>query len=112
MVYGHTAYARQCMLGRSKVLENGIVTSFTITLTNNDDRTIHLKPGSLYRVTVDGDETTTEKIGEDSVTKDLKSGESHTASFSQDPMGGEQGNGGIGICFRLYRADREIHVGE
>ena len=66
----------------SKVLENGIVTSFTITLTNNDDRTIHLKPGSLYRVTVDGDETTTEKIGEDSVTKDLKSGESHTASFS------------------------------
>jgi hypothetical protein len=26
--------------------------------------------------------TTTEKIGEDSVTKDLKSGESHTASFS------------------------------
>lgn len=66
----------------SKVLENGIVSSFSITLTNNDDRTIHLKPGSLYRVTVDGDETTTEKIGEDSVTKDLKSGESHTASFS------------------------------
>ena len=66
----------------SKVLENGIVSSFTITLTNNDDRTIHLKPGSLYRVTVDGEETTTEKIGEDSVTRDLKSGESHTASFS------------------------------
>ena len=66
----------------SKVIENGVVTSFTITLTNKDERTIHLKPGSLYRVTVDGDERTLEKIGEDSVTKDLKSGESHSASFS------------------------------
>ena len=66
----------------SKVTENGIVTSITITLTNNDSRTIHLKPGALYRVTVDGDMTTTEKIGEDSVTKDLRSGESHSAYFS------------------------------
>ena len=67
----------------SKVIENGLVTSFTITLTNKEtDRTIQLKPGSLYRVTVDGDERTMEKIGEDSVNKNLGPGESHSASFS------------------------------
>jgi hypothetical protein len=67
----------------SKVIENGLVTSFTITLTNKEtDRTIQLKPGSLYRVTVDGDDTTVEKIGEDSVNKNLGPGESHSASFS------------------------------
>lgn len=67
----------------SKVIENGLVTSFTITLTNKEtDRTIQLKPGSLYRVTVDGDERIMEKIGEDSVNKNLGPGESHSASFS------------------------------
>ena len=66
----------------SKVTSDGLVNSVTITLTNADTREIYLKSGTFYRVTVDGEETTTENIGNDSGNVYMKAGETHTVSFS------------------------------
>lgn len=68
----------------SKVSSDGLVTSVTITLKNQDSREIYLKKdgGTFYRVTVDGEETKTEAIGSDSGDVYVGSGKTHQVSFS------------------------------
>ncbi len=66
----------------SKVITDGLVSSASITLKNDDSREIHLGAGSLYRVTVDGTQQSTEKIGDDSGDSYLKSGETRKVEFT------------------------------
>lgn len=66
----------------SKVTSDGLVTSVTITLKNQDSREIYVDSGTFYRVTVDGEETKTEAIGSDSGDVYVGSGKTHQVSFS------------------------------